>query len=174
MTVSQKGHFTLRKCVPSDVDVIAKTMRLHDVRECGMVGVRPRTALLVPFVEKGASGFTITHKDKPIAMCGVTPLDKYFRFGRIWFLGTDDIYKIQLSLFKYSEIVLAFLVKDYEMVENFVPFDHLTNLMWLEWMGFESEEQSYYINEYEFIRVFYCNSHKFQSNNILSERPVLH
>ena len=81
---------------------------------------------------------------------------------------------IQLSLFKYSEIVLAFLVKDYEMVENFVPFDHLTNLMWLEWMGFESEEQSYYINEYEFIRVFYCNSHKFQSNNILSERPVLH
>ena len=39
MTLIQKGHFKLRKCLPSDVDVIAKTMRLHDVRELSLIHI---------------------------------------------------------------------------------------------------------------------------------------
>ena len=76
MTYIQKGQFEFRPCKLSDVDQLVNNLRLSDVRECALVGASPEMALAVPFLEDGAKGFTITHKGKPIAMCGVTPLDE--------------------------------------------------------------------------------------------------
>ena len=59
----------------------------------------------MPFVEDGSKGFTITHKQKPVAMCGVTPLDDYNYRGKIWFLGTDDIDNIAIVCNKFVDKV---------------------------------------------------------------------
>ena len=50
------------------------------------------------------------HNNKPIAMCGITPMDKYMHTGKIWFLGTDDVDKIWKSFYKHSKLILKFLV----------------------------------------------------------------
>ena len=60
-------------------------------------------------VKEGATGFTITNEDIPIAMCGVTPLDNYYKMGRIWFLGTTELKKMPLRIFKHAKIALSFL-----------------------------------------------------------------
>ena len=44
-----------------------------------------------PFQEKDSRGFTICHKRKPIAMCGITSMDKYMHTGKIWFLKKEII-----------------------------------------------------------------------------------
>ncbi len=174
LTYIRRGNLEFRPCVISDVDIIVDNMRLPDIRECALVGVSPKLALHVPFVEEGARGFTICHNNKPIAMCGITPMDKYMHTGKIWFLGTDDVDKIWKSFYKHSKLILSFLSIDYDVVENYVPVDHHKTIRWLKWIGFEVENQQYFIDHHEFVRVFYCNLNKFESNNRLSERPVLH
>ena len=69
LTYIRRGNLEFRPCVISDVDIIVDNMRLPDIRECALVGVTPKLALHVPFVEEGSRGFTICHNDKPIAMC---------------------------------------------------------------------------------------------------------
>ena len=98
--IIKKGNLALRQCDPSDVEIIADNMRLADVRECALVGVTPKMALEVPFIEKGATGFTITHSNKPIAMCGVTPMDNYYKMGRIWFLNPRKLSDSPMALSK--------------------------------------------------------------------------
>ena len=169
----RKGKLALRACLPSDVDFIADNMRLQDIRECALVGVTPKMALEVPFVEEGATGFTITNEEIPIAMCGVTPLDDYYKMGRIWFLGTTDLKKMPLRIFKHAKIALSFLVKHYDEVENFVPLDHWENVMWLSSIGFQVEKQPYYLDDYHFYRVFYCNLNKIDTK-IDKSRPIMH
>jgi hypothetical protein len=92
----------------------------------------------------------------------------------IWFLGTDDIDKVKKSFYKYSKLILKFLSNDYDFVENYVPKDHIKTIKWLQWIGFKIENQQYFVDEYEFVRVFYCNSTQIKCNSKLSERPVLH
>ena len=174
LTYIARGNLEFRPCVVSDVDIIVDNMRLPDIRECALVGVTPMIALHVPFEEEGARGFTICHKKKPIAMCGVTSMDKYMHTGKIWFLGTDEVDDIWKSFYKHSKLILSFLAIGYDVVENYVPIDHEKTIRWLKWIGFQVENQQYFINDHEFVRVFYCNLHKFESNNRLSERPVLH
>lgn len=174
MTYIKRGNLEFRPCVISDVDIIVDNMRLPDIRECALVGVTPKVALHVPFVEDGSKGFTITHKQKPVAMCGVTPLDDYNYRGKIWFLGTDDIDHISKSFYKYSKLILRFLSCEYDFVENYVPIDHEKTIKWLQWIGFEIEKQQYFVDEHEFFRLFYCNPQRIECNSKLSERPVLH
>tara|TARA_R100001163_G_C5009842_1_gene156171 strand:- start:273 stop:797 length:525 start_codon:yes stop_codon:yes gene_type:complete len=174
LTYIKRGNLEFRPCVISDVDIIVDNMRLPDIRECALVGVTPQIALNVPFVEEGSKGFTITHKQKPVAMCGVTPLDDYSYRGKIWFLGTDDIDSIAKSFYKYSKLILSFLSYEYDYVENYVPVDHEKTIKWLQWIGFEIEKQQYFVDEHEFCRLFYCNPQKIECNSKLSERPVLH
>ena len=165
MTYIKRGNLEFRPCVVSDIDVLVNNMRLPDIRECALVGVTPIIALTVPFVEKGAKGFTITYKDKPIAMCGVTPIRSGNDIvGKIWFLGTDDIDKLWKTFYKHSSLILSFLCIGYDIVENYVPIEHTKTIKWLQWIGFHQEEQQYFIN----------NLNNFGCNNRLSERPVLH
>ena len=96
LTYIKRGNLEFRPCVVSDIDIIVDNMRLPDIRECALVGVTPMIALNVPFEEEGARGFTITHNRKPIAMCGVTSMDKYMHTGKIWFLGTDEVDDLSL------------------------------------------------------------------------------
>ncbi len=171
--IIKKGNLALRQCDPTDVEIIANNMRLADVRECALVGVTPKMALEVPFIEKGATGFTITHNNKPIAMCGVTPMDNYYKMGRIWFLGTTDLHEMPLKVFRHAKICLAFLVKNYEEVENFVPYDHWENIAWLVKLGFKVEKTPYYLDDHHFYRVFYCNFQKTDTK-IDKSRPIMH
>ena len=93
---------------------------------------------------------------------------------RIWFLGTDDIDKFAKSFLKYTKLIVRFLSHEYDYVENYVPIDHKKTVKWLQWIGFEIEKQQYFVGEYEFLRVFYCNPERIECNSKLSERPVLH
>jgi len=174
MSYIKRGNLEFRPCVLSDVDIVLDNMRLPDIRECALVGVTPSMALNVPFIEEGSKGFTITHKRKPIAMCGITPMDQYMHTGKIWFLGTKDVDAMWKSFYKHSKLILSFLCIDYDVVENYVPIDHDKTIRWLKWIGFQVENQQYFVHEHEFVRVFYCNLNKFECNNSISERPVLH
>ena len=55
-----------------------------------------------------------------------------------------------------------------------MPIDHKKTVKWLQWIGFEIEKQQYFVGEYEFLRVFYCNPERIECNSKLSESPVLH
>ena len=93
--------------------------------------------------------------------------------GRIWFLGTTDLHEMPLKVFRHAKICLAFLVKNYEEVENFVPYDHWENIAWLVKLGFKVEKTPYYLDDHHFYRVFYCNFQKTDTK-IDKSRPIMH
>ena len=100
-------------------------------------------------------------------------IDNYFKMGRIWFLGTTDLHEMPLKVFRHAKICLAFLVKNYEEVENFVPYDHWENIAWLVKLGFKVEKTPYYLDDHHFYRVFYCNFQKTDTK-IDKSRPIMH
>ena len=173
MTYIKKGEFEFRPCKLSDVDVLVNNLRISDIRECALVGASPEMALAVPFMEDGATGFTVTHKDIPIGMCGVTPLDKGMHTGRIWFLGTDMIDEHRLFIYKHSKLILSFLKIDYDFVENFVPQDQIKTIKWLESIGFHQDDRIYFFDSIPFVKLFYCNLVNFEQR-MSKSRPTMH
>lgn len=169
----KEGELTLRPSKMRDVMPIYENMRIQDMRECYMCGVDPLKALMISFKDEEAYGFTILKGDIPIAMCGITPHIYEKNVGQIWLLGTKDIEKVQYSFYKHSRKVMRMMLESFDIVENYIPKFHRKSIDWIQWLGFQLDNYTYFYNEYEFFRFFHCNVKENSFYNTES-RPTMH
>lgn len=169
--IKRVGRLSLVKSRPDDPDIIAPYLRLHDKRECLILGLDPLEALREPLAIDGAKTYTIRLDDDPIAMCGNVPISD--DMARIWMLGTGGINNNFRPFLRGCKGVINILQDNYDMVENFVPVDHHDTIMWLSWCGFTFDDDLYEVNGHSMMRFVRCINHK---NNVyyLQQRPVMH
>lgn len=72
---------------------------------------------------------------KPVAVVGVVPRGR--GVGIPWMLGTDEIGKMPLTLYRESKVMLGRIKANYESLHNLVDADNSVALEWLEVLGFE-------------------------------------
>lgn len=156
---------------PTDANYLKDHLRFLDQRECLIHGVTPLEALTDPFVVQGARTFTIKYEDEVIGMCGTVPIDS--KNAKVWMLGSEGITKHWRSFLRGSEEVIKLLQGHYESIENYVPADHVDTVMWLQWCGFEFDDNLYDVSSHTMLRFIRC---KKGENNVyyLRPRPVMH
>ena len=164
-------NLSLVEAVQEDTFEIRDRLRFYDVRECYIHGASPTQALTDPFYVLGSRTYSIKLDDKVIGMCGTVPVDE--KMGRVWMLGTQEINDNWRTFLRGTKKVVEILQGEYDTIENFVPIDHIDTIMWLQWSGFEIEEQGYEVSSHTMVRFTRCKKNK---NNVyyLRPRPVMH
>lgn len=162
---------SLVEASPEHANYLKDSLRFLDQRECLIHGVTPLEALTDPFMVTGTRTFTIKYKDEVIGMCGTVPVDS--KSARVWMLGSEGINKHWRSFLRGSKDVITILQGEYEKIENFVPADHEDTIMWLQWCGFDFDENLYDVSSHTMLRFTRC---KKSENNVyyLRPRPVMH
>tara|TARA_A100001015_G_scaffold263831_1_gene311064 strand:+ start:207 stop:728 length:522 start_codon:yes stop_codon:yes gene_type:complete len=169
--LARVGRLSLTNATVEDAKSIKDHLRYHDIRECLIHGLTPSEALNDPFFILGSRNFSIKLEDKVIGICGTVPIDP--KTARVWMLGTDEIMEHWFSFLKGSRKVVEILQGEYQLVENFVPVDHTHTIMWLQWCGFDFDDNLYDVANHTMIRFTRCKKSK---NNVyyLTKRPVMH
>lgn len=169
--LARVGRLSLIEGRPHHAEEIADSLRFHDKRECMIWGLPPIEALTEPFAIRGSRIYTIKMDDRPIAMCGVVPLEE--GQGRVWMLGTGAVNNNFRPFLRGCKKVIEILQGDLDSIENFVPVDHHETIMWLSWCGFTFDEETYEMNGHIMMRFVRCRE---RQNNVyyLNQRPVMH
>lgn len=115
---------------------LANNMRDEDRRECEALGRTPKDALrtglkcsLEAFTALGESG-------KPVAMFGVVPVSLMSRLGRVWFLGSDDVFRYSRQLLEQGPGIIASWLETFALLENIVAADNVKAIRLLKHWGF--------------------------------------
>ena len=170
--LSKSGKLFLVKSIPDDIPHIANNLRDEDNYECELYDAAPYDAILDSFVESDGRVFTLLDYQEPIAMMGVTPINK--DIGKVWFLSTNNLYKHYMAFLRKCPDVIDLLQGNYKVIFNFVPEDNLKTIRWLSWCGFYFDVNKKYLhNKHTFLQFFRCNIDKSMSYNEMSQ-PIYH
>jgi len=127
-----------RRSEIKDVRPVAFNMREEDAKEvmagCGQT---PTDALLFCFFSSRPCMTIVGRSGNPIAMWGV--VDQGERLGRVWMLGTDELVQDKpnsLQFLRQAKGWLARMLKDYDVLFNYVDARNAVHVKWLRWMGF--------------------------------------
>ena len=151
------------------LNYLQNNMRDADVRECMIHGATPFRALMAGIREPNSESFTVMIDGQPAFIFGCNPiLDNMI--GKIWALGTYDIYKIQRKFLKWCVPVVDYFQNKYYQLENVVPADHTDTIEWLEFLGFELMTPAIKLNSFKVFRFVRCKGDKILINK--EEQPI--
>ena len=168
--IGRIGRLSLIEGRPHHALDIADSLRMFDLRECLIHGVTAMDALTEPFTLNGSITYSIKFDETIIAMCGTVPIDS--KSARVWMLGTGGINDNFRVFLRGCKRAIEILQADYQMIENYVPVDHVDTIMWLSWCGFTFDEELYELNGHSMMRFVRCRQ---QQNNVYYlDRPVMH
>ena len=145
------------------INYLQNNLRDSDVRECMIHGATPFRALMAGIREPNAETYVVIVNDKPAWIFGCNPiLDNMI--GKIWLLGTYDIYKMQRKFLRWCIPVVEYFQSKYYQLENVVPADHNKTLQWLNYTGFTIIEQPIMVNGFAVLRFVRCKGEKILVN----------
>jgi hypothetical protein len=128
----------------------AKGLRHQDDREVRLLGFEPRDALYnswkvsFPHVYAGVIG------GDPFTLFGVGEIAP--RAGRPWLLSTKDVLKVKRQFMAHTLPWLHYFNVLYPYLENFVHVQNTVAVRWLEYAGFELQEDTMKVGETHFRR----------------------
>jgi hypothetical protein len=112
-------------------------MRAADVKEAFMqAGVGPKEAIERSIAAASMVRVGADENDVPVVIFGVTPINTALRTGAPWLLGTDDIDRNYVTFARFSVKWRNKMLKDHEVLVNFVHDEHEAAKRWLVWLGF--------------------------------------
>lgn len=115
---------------------LASNMREEDRRECRALGRTPKDALRTG-LRCSLSAFTaIDETGKPVAMFGVVPVSLLSRLGRVWFLGSDHVFRYSRQLREQGPGIIEDWFGTFERLENIVTADNHKAIRLLKHWGF--------------------------------------
>ena len=127
-----------RRTQPSDIRIVADSMRAEDVAEVkAHSGLDPDQALLLSYFHSEPCLSIVSRHGDVIGMWGVVPQED--RTGRIWMLGTDamlDDLQDRRTFLRQSKEVLRELHHQFILLFNEVDARNTVHIRWLRWMGF--------------------------------------
>tara|TARA_Y100001972_G_C7451116_1_gene230922 strand:+ start:72 stop:524 length:453 start_codon:yes stop_codon:yes gene_type:complete len=133
------GH--LRKANLQDLNYVCNNMREIDRLEAYyLTGKDPKDSVKLTYLA-GHKVLTIADdNDQPMGLCGVVT------DGCVWMLCTDELYsnkKYKIQLIRKGRKWIDNLLKNYNILYNFVYADNTSAIKWLRSLGFT------FINYYE-------------------------
>ena len=149
------SHITLRKAELSDVQSLSERLREDDYNEILASGWEDsQEALEKSFNCSQAINFTAEVDGLPTAMFGTHKKSFLGSESTVWFLGTCDVGKYPIEMFKTSKrVVSAFLLENTTLM-NYVDVRYTKTFRWLDALGFEiGEPFPFGINGEHFIKV---------------------
>ena len=120
-----------------DAESLAPRLRDADIDEiAAAAGVQPVEALRQGF-EKSLQPLTVVCTEGgveyPIAMFGAVRESN--EIGRIWLLGSDDIFKIKTDFIRQSRAWFRHVSLPFKVVTNIVDMRNHRHIRWLRWCG---------------------------------------
>ena len=151
------------------LNYLQNNMRDADVRECMIHGATPFRALMAGIREPNSESFTVMIDGQPSFIFGCNPIMDNM-IGKIWALGTYDIYKVQRKFLKWCVPVVDYFQNKYYQLENVVPADHKHTIDWLEFLGFELLTPAIKLNSFKVFRFVRCKGDQILINK--EEQPI--
>lgn len=134
------NNIEIKKTKLSDIEYVAKNMRLADRKEVfAFSGKKPKEALLLGY-EMGEECYTAYHNNIPVIIFGVTSKYNLTRSGVPWMLSTKELKIPSVTILKISKRIVDNMKEIYYDLENYVDARNDVSINWLKWLGFEFDE----------------------------------
>ncbi len=141
---------------PSDALFLGDRLREHDVTEVLAMGSHPYDALIGGL--KGDVCFTALDIDDqfgnetPVMMFGATVIEP--NVAAIWALGSDEVRKHPVTLYRQGHIWLAQLAAatQCDVLFNYVSVDNEPAITWLARLGADFDEETTEFGGEDFVR----------------------
>lgn len=128
-------------------------MRQVEIDEVAVSGFTPLEALKMSVaVTDNCQTVCTSAGDIPIAMFGTTPYS--VKMGVVWLLTTNDIASHRIAFIRRSKAVIRELMRDYDILFNFVDARHTLSLSWLKYCG-AIEKEIIEINGFPFHLMYF-------------------
>lgn len=127
----------IRALEKGDIHYVAAHLRESDRRElCAMRGgdvdVKRQLALAVLV----SSHYWTVAAENPIAIFGVSPMDRANGIGSPWLLATDEAPHSPKDWIRLSKKYLQLMTKEYPVLINYVDARNRRSIAWLKHLGF--------------------------------------
>lgn len=138
MSLVQQGERLIRVAEPED----SFTIELRDMDKRELEAVTSVNPQVMVEISRLQSDWCLTFEcfGKPVAVFGVAPHDFGNNWGVPWLLGSVDIEDNFLTFGKWSKPFLGKMLRDYEVLQNFVHAENKLAIVWLKWLGFRFSE----------------------------------
>ena len=127
----------VRPSKTGDAESLAPRLREADLNEIeAAAGVEPVEALREGFLNSVQPLTVVGVKGEfeyPIAMFGV--VKESSDIGRIWLLGSEDIFKIKTNFIRQSKAWFRHVSEPFKVVTNIVDMRNHVHIRWLRWCG---------------------------------------
>ncbi len=121
-----------------DIAPIAANMRQADITELAAahgLSVDMR-ALLEESWRSASAAWTFTVHSEPVAMMGVSPVGEG-RVGAPWLLSSERVARLSpRQVLEYTKRYMPDVLRDYELLANYVHVDNEVSIGWLRHAGF--------------------------------------
>lgn len=126
---------TYRTTVIPDCHYVGSRLRAADLAEVRSRGSDPVEAVIKGYVY-GDRCVTILAGGEPICVYGAVSTGQSPKSASVWMLGTDGVYANRRDFIKDSRERVHDLIRDYELVWNYVDSRNHLHVRWLRWLGF--------------------------------------
>lgn len=123
------------------VGPIANGMRAMDRRECLALGRSPKDALRWG-LRCSQDAWTALEDGRPAAMMGVASDGLLAGSGRVWFLGTDEVFKHPRDLLTYGPLFLERWMLLFDRLHNIVMVENERAIKLLMIWGFNVDPET--------------------------------
>lgn len=136
MTHFEENGLVIRDAKIEDLRDLAERMRKEDASELWASFHWTPTAGAIRSFENSREKVTIEYKGKVAGVFGVVPVGSLLSArGVIWLLTTETVNEMKVMFARKSKAVIAWLMSDYRLLENFVDARHVACVRWLKWAG---------------------------------------
>jgi len=121
----------------SDVFELAPKLRPDDALEIlSASGHDPLSGLALSFANAKRC-WSVLIGDEVVAIFGVGHVKNQPKVGRVWFLASEEIYKISRQFLMESKKWVMEMMVGHDELQNYVSARNETSIRWLKWLGFE-------------------------------------
>ena len=99
------------------INYLQNNLRDSDVRECMIHGATPFRALMAGIREPNSETYVVIVDNKPAWIFGCNPIMDNM-IGKIWLLGTYDIYKMQRKFLRWCVPVVEYFQNKYYQLQT--------------------------------------------------------
>lgn len=99
----------------------------------------PYEASIRDTIGRAVESWTIQSDDGVLGIFGINRLQLLSDKGVPWLLTTYKIKKYVKPLLPLTKVALSYWLKQYNVLENYVPENYSAAIRWLKWAGFTIE-----------------------------------
>ena len=136
----------VRDADPKDAFVLAPKVREIDCLEIEAVAqTNPYNALVTSFKLPGSQVYSIVRNDGDIlGMFGVGDCSILKNYGTPWLIASDDLLPHAKEFLRNCRPWVKKLESNYHCLYNFIHKNNKIAMRWLQWCGFEVQNQKIY------------------------------